>query len=68
MSKIYSYTRVLFAFAAIAVLVPAISSLTQSVKAQDAPAAGRGAAAGGGRGGAAAPGPRSEGDRALINP
>ena len=68
MSKIYSYTRVLFAFAAIAVLVPAISSLTQSVQAQDAPAAGRGAAAGGGRGGAAAPGPRSEGDRALVNP
>ena len=62
MLKFNRYSKVLIAAAAMAVTVPVVSSL-----AQDAPPAGRGGR--GAAGGAAQPaGPRSEGDRALINP
>jgi sugar lactone lactonase YvrE len=61
------HTKALLAASALAVLLPVAASLAQPAPApQDGPAAGRG-----GRGGgqAAAPmGPRSEADRALVNP
>jgi hypothetical protein len=69
MLKLNSHAKGLMAAAAIAAMVPAIAALTQFAQAQDAPAAGRGAGGqGGGRGAAQPPGPRSEGDRALVNP